>query len=209
MSKVHLNVINKSQKSLNGQSIVIFQKNCAMDYDEWAVAWKVIDNHGYGWSHPFEYSFEQEIGAMDSWGNKIGESLPAEYGKLYYAYRDSSGDHLGCFGAGSSSDEIQIRNDFPTGSVQACIYRERGKVAEKFNVAPSQKAIFKFKPTIWIGVASGVQENDGMNTAITESMTTEICLTGIKSADIILTDGKEESMMGSYEFAMENVICEK
>ncbi len=41
----------------NNQDIILFQKKVAQDFDEHAVAWKVIKNFANGYSHPFYQPF--------------------------------------------------------------------------------------------------------------------------------------------------------
>lgn len=57
MSDIKLNFINNSNDK-NNSDVVIFQKNVATDYDELAIAWKVIENCGMNNNHPFTYPME-------------------------------------------------------------------------------------------------------------------------------------------------------
>ena len=51
---IKLNFINLSN-DVNNSQVVIFQKNVSTDFDELAVAWKVISNCGRGDNHPSSF----------------------------------------------------------------------------------------------------------------------------------------------------------
>jgi len=80
MNAIKLNFINKSNDP-NNSDIIIFQKNTGIDFEDTAVAWKVINNCSVGWNHCFELSREINIGAVDSWNNPINSPISAEYGQ--------------------------------------------------------------------------------------------------------------------------------
>jgi len=200
---IKLNFINRSNDANNSQ-VVIFQKNVASNFDELAVAWHVIENCGISDNHPFSFPMSMEVSASDSWGNYMPK-IRAENGVMYHVERDLSGDRLNSVGASSSSKEVQVRNDLNKGAVNAGIYKGGKLLALKTNIAPGQKAVFEFKPSIWIGVVSQVVQGDVMNSAILTDVNTELSLLGIASADIIMTGGGPGKNSTAFQFKLENI----
>lgn len=148
---IKLNFINQSNDANNSQ-IVVFQKNVATDFDELSVAWKVIQNCGQGDNHPFVYPMTMAVGASDSYGNYTPQ-LIAQNGQLFSMSLTSSGDRLVQSGASTSPTEVQVLNALKVGAINASIYKAGKVLATKTSIAPQQKAVFQFKPTLWIGVA--------------------------------------------------------
>jgi hypothetical protein len=201
---IQLNLINQSNDA-NNSDVVVFQKNVATDYDELAVAWQVIKYLGQGCNHPFTYPMTMYISAEDAWGNYTPQQ-EAQNGQLWAMVCDTSGDVLKYQGAAPSSKEIQLRNDLASGAIAANIYKDGKLLATKTSVAPGQKAVFQFQPTIWIGVVSQVEQGEVMNSAIISDINTEISLLGIASADIVMTGGGPGPDSSPFEFSLENVV---
>ncbi len=201
---IKLNFINESNDQ-NDSSVVIFQKNVATDFDEIAVAWKVIKNCASGWQHSFVFPMEFQIGAADSWGNSIVQPLDAYNGQMFHVYYSPSGDSLGYAGPSTSRKEVQLRNDLSQGSVDANMYKDGKLLATKTGISPQQKAVFQFLPTIWIGVVSQVQEGMIMNSAIISDVNTELGLLGIASADIVMSGGGVGPNAQPFTFVLDNV----
>lgn len=200
---IKLNFINRSNDTNNSQ-VVIFQKNAAAGFDETAIAWKVIQNCGQGDNHPFTYPMEMAAGASDSYGNYTPQ-LPAQNGQSFRMTLTASGDTLGCAGSGCNPHEVEVQNDLPQGAINANIYKDGKLLACTTPVVPGQKAVFEFKPTIWIGAASQIEEGEVMDSAILSSINTEISLLGIASADIVMTGGGPGPNSTAYQFNLENV----
>lgn len=200
---VQLNYINASNDA-NNSEIVIFQKNVVPSFDEIAVAWKVIRNCGFGSNHPFEFPLHLQISASDSWGNYTPR-LDAYPGDQFAMLRNPSGDVLEFNGPANSTEEVEVLNNLPRGAIDACVYRNGKLLAKKTNVAPQQMAAFKFKPSIWIGVVSQIEEGQIMDSAILSSVNTEFSLLGVKSADIYLTGGGPGPNATAFTFEMKNV----
>jgi hypothetical protein len=203
-SAIKLNFINESNDA-NNSSVVIFQKNVATSFDEIAVAWKVIKNCGTGWQHPFTFPMNFQISASDSWGNAIIQPIDAYNGQLFSVVRAGSGDQLAYFGPAASRKEVQLRNDLPLGSINANIFKDGRLLSTKTGVSPGQKAVFEFKPTIWIGVVSQVDEGDVINTAIMSDINTELGLLGVASADIVMSGGGVGAGARRFDFTLSNV----
>jgi hypothetical protein len=202
--EVKLNFINQSN-DLDNSEIVIFQKNVATDFDELAVAWKVISYCGQGDNHPFSFPMDMYVGASDSYGNYTPQ-LKAQNGQLFKMALTSSGDQLVAAGTGTSPKEVQVLNALTKGAINASIYKDGRLLATKTMIAPQQKAVFQFKPTLWIGAVLQVQEGEVMNSAIISRINTEISLLGIASADIVMTGGGPGPNAQPIAFNLDNVV---
>jgi len=201
---IKLNFINGSNDA-NNSDVVIFQRNVATDLEEVAVAWQVIRNCGQGCNHPFVFPMAMTVAAGDAWGNYTPQQV-AQYGQLFAVTRNTSGDILSPCGDATSPTEVQVLNDLLQGAIKAMIYKDGKPIAMKTAVAPQQKAVFRFKPTIWIGVCSEVTEGETMNSAIISSVNTEISLLGLASADIVMTGGGPGAGSTPFLFRLENVV---
>lgn len=201
---IPLNLVNQSNDTNNSQ-IVIFQKNVATDFDEIAIAWKVIQNLGQGDSHPFVFPMQMTVGASDSYGNATPQQ-PAEHGQLFSMGLTPSGHQLQLSGSGTSAKEVQVLNALPQGAIDASIYRGGSLLATKTAPAPQQKAVFQFKPTIWIGVVSQIVQGQVLNSTTISQINTELSLLGVRSADIIMTGGGPGQGSTPYQFSLENVV---
>lgn len=199
---VKLNFIDNSNDT-NNSEIVVFQKNIASDFDELAVAWLVIKNCGRGANHPFTVPMAMQVSASDSYGN-FTPQLQAQSGQLFQMVLAPSGDELELAGCSTCPQEVQVRNSLAMGAINAYTYKAGKLLAIKNAIAPEQKAAFEFKPSIWIGVVSQIDQGQVMNSAITSDINTEISLMGIASADIVMTGGGSSSR--SFVFNLENIV---
>ena len=198
---IEITFINQSYDQ-NNSDVVIFQKNVATNFEEIAVAWQVIKNCGLNWSYTFTYPMNFTIGAQDSWGN-VSNQLPATNGQKWDVVQSTSGDILSLDSAPASSlTEVEIKNCLGVGSVDAQIYKSGKLLATKTNVAPQQKAVFEFKPTIWVGVVSQVVQGQVMNSAILSDINTEISLLGITKANLIMTGGGKGNTAVPFQFTL-------
>lgn len=183
MSIYTLTVNNHSSSSLD--SIVIFQENEKGPRD-FATAWKVFHPFDSGMTHQFEFSNNFEIAFKDRWGNFTARRK-VEFGKQYAMVDSSEGskivekesilDNLDCF---------EMQNELSTGNVDCLVYRNGLLFSQTNGVGPNTKAVFSFKPNIYIGMASGLKDGDPINT---DANYTLFNLEGIKAAEINYTDG--------------------
>jgi hypothetical protein len=201
---IKLNFINNSNDANNSQ-VVIFGRNVATAFDELPVAWRVIQRCGQGDNHPFVYPVTMTVSAGDSYGN-FTPQLPAEFGQQFAMTRTPSGDRLVQVGDSSNPDEVEVLNSLETGSIDAYIHKAGKVFATKTSIAPLQKAVFHFQPTIWIGAVGEVEEGATMNSAIVSNANTELSLFGIASADIVMTGGGAGIDARPFQFNFENVV---
>lgn len=198
---IEITFINQSNDPGN-HNVVIFKKNVATSFEETAVAWTVIENCGRNWRHKFSVPMEMYVGAMDSWGN-VSDLQLAENGQKWNVVRSTSGDILSLdSNPASGLTEIEIKNCLAVGSVDAQIYLSGKLLATKTGVSPQQKAVFEFKPTIWVGVVSNVEEGDIMNSAILSDINTEISLLGITKANLVMTGGGVGDTATPFKFTL-------
>lgn len=201
---IKLNFINQSN-DVNDSDVVIFAKNVATSADELAIAWLVIQHCGQGEYHPFTYPQRVEVGASDSWGNFTPQTLARE-GQAFAMTRNASGDVLSLAGDAASPHEIEVQNRLPEGSINAFIFRAGKRFASKTSLAPQEAAVFEFRPTLWIGVVSQVEEGEFMNSAVLSRMNTELSLLGIASADIVMTGGGAGPEAKPFSFSLQNIV---
>lgn len=201
---IKLNFINLSN-DVNNSQIVIFQKNVSTDFDELAVAWKVISNCGRGDNHPFVFPLQTTVTASDADGNYMPQKV-AQNGQMFSVSRAASGNVLGLAGASSSSREIQLRNDLRTGAISAGVFKDNRLLAKKTGIVPGQKAVFEFKPTLWIGTASEVEQGKVMNSAVISDINTELSLLGIARCDVVMTGGGGGTTAVPYQFKLANIV---
>ena len=201
---IKLNFINKSNDKSNSD-VVIFQKNQNTDFDEVAVAWRVIQNCGFNSRHPFIYPMTMQIAAGDSYGN---ETLPedAQNGQLFHMIKDGTGDVVEVVGQSTNPTEVQFKNDLEIGAVSGRIYKDGRLLAIKNTIVPQQKAVFQFLPKLFIGTISEIHEGDEMNSAVVADLNTELDLVGIISADIVMRGGGPGANSTAITFTLENVV---
>lgn len=205
MSTIKLNVINRSNDTNNSQ-VVIFQKNEFQNADNSAVAWKVIPNCAVGCNYPFTYSSSVAIAASDTYGNETNQ-LHAAPGMTFRVFTEASGMALQLGEQSSVHPEgIEITNEQNLGEALARCYRDNALCAVSSYIAPEEKAVFQLTPKIWIGVISEVWEGAVMNSAIISQINTELNLSGISEADIIMTGGGSGESSVPYVFQLENVV---
>lgn len=203
---VKLRLINESNDRNNSQ-ILIFQKNDALEDYGTVVAWQVIQNLGQGSRHPFLYSPAVFVDATDSWGNYTAQLGPAKPGAAYEMIKNTSGDVLQAYAAEATAPtEIAVFNHLQLGSITANIYRSGSLISQKTGIAPGQKAVFAFKPTIFVGAVSQVEQGAVLNPAIIDSINTELSLIGIASADIVMRGGGPGSQATPFTFTFENIV---
>lgn len=201
---IKLNFINRSDEA-NDPDIVIFAMPVEPDSRDLAVAWQVIRHCGRGDSHPFVFPEATDVGCSDSDGN-FTPRLPAATGQRFTMTLAPSGHELVASGQGSSPIQVQVLNGLQSGAINAHIYKAGKLFLRKTAIAPEELAAFQFKPTIWIGAVSQVEEGQPLNSAVTSSVDAELSLLGIASADIVMTGGGPGPKAPPLKFTLDNVV---
>lgn len=204
MDTIKLNFINRSNDT-NNSSVVIFQKNVAESFEETAVAWKVIQNCGPLDNHPFAHPVNFKVSASDSYGNYTPQ-IDANEGQAFDMVKSTFGDNLQLSSIpATSSTEVEVRNNLGTGAINANCYKDGNLLAVKTNLAPSQKAVFEFQPRLYIGAVSQVEQGSVMDSALISQINSVINLSGIFSADIVMTGGGPGKESTPFNFTLENI----
>jgi hypothetical protein len=165
----------------------------------------VVKNLGVQDHHPFTYPLRFDVSAGDSYGN-FTPQMQAFDGQAYEMVLSRSGDVLQPAQTPSSSPlDVEVRNNLQTGGISANIYRDKKLLATKTNVSPGQKAVFRFKPRIFIGVVSQIEEGQILDSAIVQQVNTEIDLLGISSADIVMSGGGGGPNATPFKFQLANI----
>ena len=185
---IKITFINKSFDKKNTR-VVIFQKNVATNFEETAIAWRVIKNCGYNWRHEFSYPMNFDVAVKDTYGN-VSNQLGAKNGQKWVVKRLESGDELILDAdKARSQKEVEIKNGFPIGSIDAQIYKSGKLLASKTGISPGEKAVFEFEPFIYVGLNAQIEEGTTLNAAILKDINTKFSLSGINEANLIMTGG--------------------
>lgn len=203
---IHLRFINRSNDCGNSE-VVLFQRNVVPDLEELAIAWKVIRFCGRDCQHPFTFSTELEVSLGDEHGN-FSPRVAAHPGDRLLVTPHPTGRGRLVHGAvehGTSSADIQVVNRLGRGAVNVNAFSAGKLLAAKVAVAPGQKAEFRFTPSLWIGVASGIEEGRSLNAAVLSSTNTLLQLAGIAAADIVMSGGGSGTGAQPFSFALENI----
>lgn len=201
---IHLCFVNRS-KEMNNLKVVLFQKNVASSIGELAVAWKVIENCAPGCFHPICYSTQLALSVSDFYGNHT-PIRPVDAGQVYSVSPTPLGRRVHSWGRHEVSGEVAVRNDLERGAINVNIYSNKRRLATKTAVAPQQKALFEFTPTLWIGAVSEVEQGQVLSSAVLSEVNTELPLVGVVSADIVMTGGGSGPDAGPLMFSLENVV---
>jgi hypothetical protein len=201
---IQFNFINHSD-DVNNSSVVIFQKNVSIRPDEIAIAWQVIQNCGKGENYSFAYAIDNYISASDSYDN-YSEQLLAKPGDAFELSRNATGDVLAPAGSAYTPGCIELKNNLAKGAINANIYKSGKLFAQKTDIIPGQMAAFEPKATLYIGVASQVEEGAAMSPATLSTIITEISLVGMVSADIIMTGGGTGANAVPFRFTVQKAV---
>lgn len=201
---IKLRIINQSLDR-NNSKILIFQRNVEPNLQECLIAWRVIENLGYDWTHPFDYPQQLQVSSSDYDGNS-SDLMESGQGMCWSVVRSDSGNELRYVGpSGGRVPELQVRNGLPIGAVDANVYRDGRLLATRTGLAPGQMAVFRFNPILSFCVASQVVEGASLDAAILSRVNAELNLSGLVSADIVMTGGGSGRLATPFRFTLQNV----
>lgn len=198
MNDIQLRFVNNSQET-NNPDIGVFCSSAAQG--DTVIVWTLIRNCGIGDYHPFVYSADTEVSASDSDGNYTPR-LASAPGDTFAMQPTASGNELLFTGNQSGSQEIVVTNDLPDGPITVYMYRSGRAFAGKPNIVPQSRALFEFRPAIYIAEVTTVLQEGILPTAVVAQLPTEINLLGISSADIVMTGGGTRPL----EYSLANVV---
>lgn len=201
---IKLNFINQTTNAPNAD-VVIFQKNRATDFETSAVAWRVLENTGNGWATPINLPTDYEVAAGLSDGKETAK-LTAQNGGKYVVEKTATGSVIRSGGNASNHNQIEIENIMSSGTITAQVYKDGYLLGEQKGGETGQSATFEFNATIWIGVLSQVSQGALMDSGVYSAIQTKFSLTGIKSADIIMSNASGEGDDTSVRFQLENIV---
>ena len=200
---VLLNVVNHSNESGN-IDFVIFQQNVSESFDLPSIAWMVIKGLDPGEHHPMEFEWQTQINISDANGNFTPE-MASKPGDRYVVESSGAGERVIQAGSASGKDVIEIVNGLPSDSIGAHCYRS-GKLLSSHNfLEPTKQAEFMFKPTIFIGAVSQLEEGQPIPKEVAEQIKTQFDLKDLISADIVITGGGTGGNARKITFSLENV----
>ena len=205
MNSTKLNFINRSN-DFNNSRVLIFQKTTQSSFDGLTITWKVIKNCGQGDYHPFTYEYDMQVTFGDSYGNFTypeiaypGDRFDMTAGSSGNIFQKSTSPAVNPF-------SIEVYNGLDKGSISTNIYKSGKLFATKNVVSPGQKAVFDFRPCIYVGVASEVEQGDAMDSAVLSEINKQIYLTGIASADLVMTGGGSGVNSTPFDFTLTNIV---
>jgi hypothetical protein len=197
-----LKLVSRCPES-RGLKIVMFQKNVTPAGRDTILAWKVIENCGYGNCHPFEYSESIEIAAGDGYGN-YSPKLPAVEGNHFAVTPLFVGRKVTPQGPSARADSISVENGLPRGAISFNAFRNGRLLWKTPPMAPRQTALFRFEPTLWVTLAAEAREGENLS-ASAVAAGAMLRLRGIGSADIMMTGGGQGPNSAPIDFTLENV----
>lgn len=198
------NFINQTTGAPNA-NVVIFQKNVALGSDGSAIAWRVLKNTAGGWQTEFVVPTDCKVAASDSDGKETSH-LAAKKGDKFIIKKEHDKEVIKLHGKAFDPQSIEIENGLSSEQINAKVYKEGKLLAELNHGAPGQTAVFKFEPSIWIGVFGDVPQGGIIKPARMDYFPTEISLLGIKSADIIMENPKGTTDDRQFTFNLENIV---
>lgn len=202
---IALRFINRSNDCGNSE-VVLFQRNVIPEFDELAIAWRVIRFCGRDCIHPFTYSTDVEIALSDDHGNFSPRKSAASGSRIVVAAHPGGRPRLATSSDGALHSDIEVVNQLGRGAVNVNAFVAGHLMAAKTAVAPGQKALFQFAPVLWIGVGSQIEESRALASAVISSANAPFELNGIASADIVMTGGGSGDSAQPFRFELENVV---
>lgn len=203
MFHTRLNFINRS-KDANDSQILLFQKNEAKP-DAPVVSWRVIADCKPGHSTSFKFSRDLTIAASDSHGT-FTEQQPAVNGQRFTLTKDEKGIQTLTADTTGHPRSISFVNDLDKDPANVNLFRNGRLVALAAGVGSGREVTFQLADSLWIGAVSQIEEGMVIHPAILDSIKQKLILTGIASADLVMSGGGPGSGAKPFEFALENVV---
>lgn len=204
MSDIRLNFYNHSNGSSHSD-IVIYQQNEATPSDPFSNAWKVIRDIPAGGQHSFVYPKGLQVVALGDYGN-VTPLQEAQNGQVFLMRQGLINDDLVYKEPAPNPSQIQIENDLSKGSISAQIYKGGNLLMAANKLAPKAVAVFEIKPVLFLCAVEGIKEGEQLNTAVLGKHSTKLDLSGVTSADIVMTGGGTDPKATAFQFSLENVV---
>ncbi len=199
IGEVDLDLINKSNYH-EAFSVFVFQTNLADGKSGKAIAWRVFESVGVQAHHPFHFADWIEAGVNDDIGNYTPK-LWVDHGSMYEAISDLTGLILHYHGESQCFNILSVVNHH-TAIIDANIYRDGKRLGTK-EVPIGAYGRFEFEHSLYFAVdeSMSIQEGDEFPVNLFLDNATKFDLTGIESAEIVITGGPSPD----YVFTLENI----
>jgi hypothetical protein len=201
MEETKLNFINRSEVR-DHHNIVIYQPNeASMSHDDIPIAWKVFKQFGKNESQAFSFSSAVEVVIGDSAGN-FRSPVQALEGRILEIRHGNLGPELQLFDKTTyNPSEFGVLNALRDGSYNIHCFRNGRLLATKEYLYPKEKTLFRFSESITVGLLPDAQEGLGFDASFLSGIETQFDLSGVGSADIIMTG----SSLSDLAFSIENI----
>lgn len=178
--------------------ILAFQKNAVNPPNQYDLAWMVFGTNAK--VRKVGISFEG-LSAEFLSTSGVSPRTPMVPGTSYTAEMGSVTVMLKPTGSTGYPGLVTITNGLDV-VAQITLYRSGLALAMAKEVAPGATAEFAYDDTLWIGQDPGVGPGDPLTGSEMDAINTGITLTGIVSADVVMTgsDG------GPYMFLLEKIV---
>lgn len=194
---IRLRVINNS--SNNDLNVLLFQKNQAVDFATSAVAWTVLSNLDISQNRTVIFGSELRMGYKKI--DTLSETIVCTPGQQIIANEDFT---MGYNGSSDNVNEIEIiSNVFTLAAITGRLHRSNRLLMQSDLLDNGSIGYFGIRPTLWIGVVTGVNQGDIIGEEILTQINTELSLLGIASADIVISGGTEAT---PYNFTLQNIV---
>lgn len=201
MQYIRLNFVNRS-KDANDSMILLFQKNETAP-DAPAVAWRVISGCKPGQNVPFKFSHDLTIAASDLYGT-FTEQQPAVNGQRFTLEQIRGGKTL------TADDSAHPRRVSFVNALQepatVQLYRNDRLVAQATGIEGGREKEFELADSLWIGAVTQVEEGVVIHPEIIKSVHQKLILTGIATADVVMTGGGPGTSAKPFAFELDNVV---
>lgn len=194
---IRLNFVNNSSDQ-NNNSIVIFTKS---NDSNPAKAWLVLPNTTSGSRIPFTFDLTHEVTTTDGNGNFSPAIEASEGERFHIVSRDNSAPVMRFKSPSANPNWLEFENNLDDGVVRVVIYKNGRVYQEERGLMPGKVADFDLEPYLWCAVAEGINEGDNVPQSVVDDAIIKLDLTGIVSADIVMTGGGDKP----YIFTLQDV----
>lgn len=187
------------------QDVLFFQKGVTVDFEEIAIAWKVVSNCPQGGYNDFVYTVATTINTVDPDMNHTMQ-IPAIFGNRYSLKNTPCGGNQLSLESSAADSDIGVINELATGSITVNLYKDGLLLASKPGVIPGDTADFLLHPELYVGTATNIVQGSVLSSAVLKASNTKFDLTGVKSLDIVMTGGGTGKDAVPRLFTQQNVV---
>jgi len=167
------------------------------------IAWRVIAGCKPGQSYSFKFSHELAISASDMYGT-FTEQQPATNGQRFTLEQLPGGKGLTADTTGHPRRVSFVNGLNEPATVN--LYRNDRLVGMAAGIGSGREVSFQLADSLWIGAVYYIEEGVIIIPAILEDVKQKLILTGVASADIVMTGGGPGREAKPFAFELENVV---